>query len=180
MEEKDLIRRINSGEKELFEQIVNKYNNYIYSICLNILRNPEDARDTSQETFYKVYKSLKKFDCSKSQFSTWIYRIAYNKSIDVVRKKNSFLNFKSFFSKDSSYDYQKHKFDNEIVYDLISELSEKDAALITFYYLNELSIKEICYVVDESESNIKVKLHRIRKRLQEIATKKYNKELSPE
>jgi len=180
LEDIDLIERINSGEKELFEHLVNRYNSYVYSICLNILRNVEDARDTSQETFYKAYKSLKRYDGTKSQFSTWLYKIAYNKCIDLIRKKNNFLNLKSYFkNKDSNYDYQNHKFDNEIVEDLVSELPEKDAALITFYYLNELSIKEISYITDDSESNIKVKLHRIRKRLKEIAIVKYQNELNP-
>lgn len=181
MDQKDLIRRIISGEKELFRHIVEQNDSFVYSICLNILRNKEDARDVAQDTFYKAYKSLKRFDGNKSQFSTWLYRIAYNKCIDQVRKKNNFLNFKSYFKgKETNYDYQNHKFENEIVDDMISELSDKDAGLITFYYLNELSIKEISYITDDSESNIKVKLHRIRKRLKEIASKKYNNELEPD
>lgn len=181
MEEKQLIRQINSGEKELFKHIVEQYDSYVYSICLNILRNTEDARDVAQDTFYKTYKSLKSYDGSKSQFSTWLYRIAYNKSIDLIRKKNNFLNFKSYFKgKETNYEYQNHKFESNIVEDLISELSEKDAALITFYYLNELTIKEISYITNDSESNVKVKLHRIRKRLKEIATNKYRNELAPE
>lgn len=178
MEEKDLIERINSGEKELFRHIINEHNNFVYSICVNILRNPEDARDVSQETFYKAYKAIKKYDGEKSKLSTWLYKIAYNKCIDFIRKKNNFLNLKSYLKqKDSNFDYQKHQFENEIVRDLISELSESDSALITFYYLNELSIKEISYITDDSESNIKVKLHRLRKQLKSIANKKYNNEL---
>ena len=181
MDQKDLIKRIISGEKELFKHIVEQYDSFVYSICLNILRNTEDARDVAQDTFYKAYKSLKRYDGSKSQFSTWLYRIAYNKCIDQIRKKNNFLNFKSYFKeKETSYEYQNHKFENAIVEDLISELSDKDAALITFYYLNELSIKEISYISEDTESNIKVKLHRIRKRLKHIATKNYNNELAPE
>lgn len=178
MEDKDLIKRINSGEKELYEHLVNRYNSYVYSICLNILKNVEDARDTSQETFYKAYKALKRYDGTKSQFSTWLYKIAYNKCIDYIRKKNNFLNLKSYLKqKDSNFDYQKHQFENEIVSELIAELNEKDSALITLYYLNELSIKEISFVIDDNENNIKVRLHRIRKELKSIANKKYNNEL---
>lgn len=178
MEDKDLIKRINSGEKELYEHLVNRYNSYVYSICLNILKNVEDARDTSQETFYKAYKALKKFDGSKSKFSTWLYKIAYNKCIDFIRKKNNFLNLKSYLKqKDIRFEYQKHQFENEIVGELLGELSERDSALITLYYLNELSVKEISFIIDDNENNIKVKLHRIRKELKLIANKKYNNEL---
>lgn len=178
MEEKDLIERINSGEKELFRYIINEHSNFVYSICLNILRNPEDARDVSQETFYKAYKALKRYDGTKSKFSTWLYKIAYNKCIDYIRKKNNFLNLKSYLiQKDSKFEYQKHQFDNEIVSELIAELNEKDSALITLYYLKELSIKEISFVLDDNENNIKVRLHRIRKELKSIANIKYNNEL---
>ena len=178
MDEKDLIGRINSGEKELFRHIINEHSNYVYSICVNILRNNEDARDVSQETFYKAYKALKKYDGTKSKLSTWLYKIAYNKCIDFIRKKNSFLNLKSYLKqKDSKFDFQKHQFENEIVYELLAELSESDSALITLYYLNELSVKEISFVIDDNENNIKVRLHRIRKQLKEIANKKYNNEL---
>ncbi|MCB0702328.1 MAG: RNA polymerase sigma factor [Candidatus Kapaibacterium sp.] len=178
MEEKQLIERINSGEKELFRHFLNEYSNFVYSICVNILRNPEDARDVSQETFYKAYKALKKFDGSKSKFSTWLYKIAYNKCIDFIRKKNNFLNLKSYLKqKDIRFEYQKHQFENEIVGELLGELSERDSALITLYYLNELSVKEISFIIDDNENNIKVKLHRIRKELKLIANKKYNNEL---
>lgn len=163
MDEKDLIVRINSGEKELFRYIINEHSNYVYSICVNILRNNEDARDVSQETFYKAYKALKKYDGTKSKLSTWLYKIAYNKCIDFIRKKNSFLNLKSYLKqKDSKFDFQKHQFENEIVYELLAELSESDSALITLYYLNELSVKEISFVIDDNENNIKVRLHQIR------------------
>ncbi len=178
MEEKDLIERINSGDKELFRHIVNEHSNFVYSICMNILRNPEDARDVSQETFYKAYKALKTYDGAKSKLSTWLYKIAYNKCIDFIRKKNNFLNLKSYLKqKDSKFEYQKHQFDNEIVGELIAELSESDSALITFYYLNELSIQEISFVIGDNENNIKVRLHRIRKQLKDLANKKYNNEL---
>ena len=178
MEEKDLIERINSGEKELFRHIINEHSNFVYSICVNILRNSEDAQDVSQETFYKAYKALKKYDGNKSKLSTWLYKIAYNKCIDFIRKKNNFLNLKSYLKqKDSKFEYQKHQFDNEIVGELIAELSESDSALITLFYLNELSIKEISFVIDDNENNIKVRLHRLRKQLKEIANKKYNNEL---
>jgi len=178
LEEKDLIERINSGEKELFRHIINENSNFVYSICFNILRNPEDARDVSQDTFYKAYKALKKYDGTKSKFSTWLYKIAYNKCIDYIRKKNNFLKLKSYLKqKDSKFEYQKHQFENEIVSELIAELNEKDSAIITLYYLNELSIKEISFVLDDNENNIKVRLHRIRKELKSIANKKYNNEL---
>lgn len=79
--------------------------------------------------------------------------------------------------KDIRFEYQKHQFENEIVGELLGELSERDSTLITLYYLNELSVKEISFIIDDNENNIKVKLHRIRKELKLIANKKYNNEL---
>lgn len=178
MEELELIQRIKSGEKHLFEHLIKRYEDLVYSICINSIKDREDAKDVAQDTFYKAYKSIKSYDGTKSKFSTWIYRIAYNKCIDNIRKQNSFLNYKNYIkTKADTKVHQEHSFQSEIVTKLLSKLQADESAMITLYYFDDMSIKEISYITKQSESYVKVKLHRIRKKLKEIAKKEYNNEL---
>ncbi len=178
MEEFELIQRIKSGEKYLFEHLIKRCEDFVYSICINSLKDSEDAKDIAQDKFYKAYKSIKSYDGAKSKFSTWIYRIAYNKCIDFIRKKNSFLNYKNYIkTKTETHTKQEHIFQSEIVNKLLSKLTAEESAMITLYYFDDMSVKEISYITKQSESYVKVKLHRIRKKLKNIAEKEYNNEL---
>src|SRR3989338_5473834 len=66
--------------------IFNKYKDRIYRLALSITRNPSDAEDAAQNTFIKIIKNLKYFK-NRSLLSTWIYRIAYNESLMLLRKR---------------------------------------------------------------------------------------------
>lgn len=81
-----LIRAAQAGDQDAFEQLVRAYDQSVLRLALNLLRSPEDAHDVYQETFLRVYKSLDtfRFDCS---FHTWIYRIATNLCLDLLRKR---------------------------------------------------------------------------------------------
>jgi len=85
-EEARLIKRAIAGSLEAFEQLIQQYEKRIYNYCFRMTNNQEDAEDLTQEIFIKVYKSLHSFK-GNSQFSTWIYRIAYNTCVDKYRKQ---------------------------------------------------------------------------------------------
>ena len=85
-EEKYIIDRVKSGDKEAFSLLVDRYSDMVYTICLRMLTVEADAADAAQEVFVKVYRSMESFR-EKSKFSTWIYRISYNHCISEIRKK---------------------------------------------------------------------------------------------
>ena len=85
-EEIYLINRVKSGDKEAFTLVVDKYSDMVYTVCLRMLTVEADAADAAQDVFVKAYRSIAGFQ-EKSKFSTWIYRIAYNHCISVIRKK---------------------------------------------------------------------------------------------
>ena len=86
MDEAALIRAAQAGDQDAFEQLVRAYDQSVLRLALNLLRSTEDAHDVYQETFLRVYRSLNtfRFDCS---FHTWIYRIATNLCLDLLRKR---------------------------------------------------------------------------------------------
>lgn len=86
MDENQLIRAAQAGDRAAFEQLVRAYDQSILRLAMNMLRSPEDARDIYQETFLRVYRNLGqfRFDCS---FHTWVYRIATNLCLDQLRRR---------------------------------------------------------------------------------------------
>lgn len=84
--ESQLIKRARNGDISAFEELIAEYEKKIYNYCFRMTNNREDAEDLAQEVFIKVYRGLKSFK-GDSQFSTWIYRIAYNTCVDKFRRK---------------------------------------------------------------------------------------------
>src|SRR5437660_5540550 len=86
LDESSLIRAVQSGDKDAFEQLVRAYDHSVLRLAVNLLRSQEDAQDVYQEAFLRVYKNIHafRFDCS---FHTWLYRIVTNICLDHLRKK---------------------------------------------------------------------------------------------
>ena len=143
----------------------------VYSIALRILENAHDAEDASQEIFMRAYEQLNSFQW-RSKFSTWLYTIAYRICVSRIKKSNletipindeTISNYPAesrIFEKISAAETEK------LVKNAINKLPKIDALLVTLYYLDENSIKEIAEITGLSMSNIKVKLFRARKDLE--------------
>ena len=86
MDESSVIRAVQAGDQDAFEQLVRAYDQSVLRLALNLLRSPEDARDVYQEAFLRVYRNIHtfRFDCS---FHTWLYRIVTNICLDHLRKR---------------------------------------------------------------------------------------------
>ena len=176
MDQKDdryYISQVLKGDVQAFSYLVDKYKDMVFTLAFRILKNRENAEEVAQDSFVKVYQNLGKFR-SKSKFSTWLYRIVYNTAISRVRVKQkttmSIDNQKFFEIGDDDQNVSK-SFDIEnnkmILQRLLNKLDESDRALITLYYLDECKISEISEITGYNNSNIKVKLHRTRKKMQE-------------
>ncbi|MFQ6104845.1 MAG: RNA polymerase sigma factor [Candidatus Glassbacteria bacterium] len=86
--DRDLISLCIEGEESAFRELVDRYRAKIYSFVLRIIREPEDARDITQDVFVRLFRHLETFDTSR-KFSTWLYRIAQNLSIDYLKKNGN-------------------------------------------------------------------------------------------
>jgi RNA polymerase sigma-70 factor (ECF subfamily) len=86
MDESSVIRAVQAGDQDAFEQLVRAYDQSVLRLALNLLRSPEDARDVYQEAFLRVYRNIHtfRFDCS---CHTWLYRIVTNICLDHLRKR---------------------------------------------------------------------------------------------
>lgn len=86
IEDAELVKLAQNNDTRAFDELVNRYRDRVYRLCVKILRNDDDAAEALQDTFLSAFKGLKNFK-AESTFSTWIYRIATNASLMKVRKR---------------------------------------------------------------------------------------------
>jgi len=166
------IDKVLQGDTNSFSFLIEKYKNMAYTIAIKIVKNNEDAEEIAQDSFLKAYNKLDTFQ-GKSKFSTWLYTIVYRNAISKVRKKKiitSDIDDYVINNYQSDHDFPqiealKNKEQKIYVKKIIDKLPEKDALLITLFYLNESKIDEIEKITGLTQTNIKVKLFRARKKL---------------
>jgi RNA polymerase sigma factor (sigma-70 family) len=173
-DDNETIGRVLSGDVSAYASLVAKHKNLVFLIVLKIVNNREDAEEISQDVFLKAYQSLSTFE-RKSKFSTWLYRIAYNAAISKTRKKKVEMvaieeTVITNYSTDEIGRNMNELEENDrqlILEKALQRLPEEDNLLITLFYKNENSIEDISDITGLSVSNVKVRLHRIRKKLYE-------------
>lgn len=171
-EDKLYIEKILKGDTNQYSFLVNKYKNMAFTLALRISGNNEDAEEIAQDSFIKAYQSLNVFNID-AKFSTWLYKIVYNTSISYLRKRKmvkvefdeNIGNFTSNESTINSLNELSKKAQNKYIKLAIDKLSPEEALIITLFYYDDCSVKEISEITGLAGSNIKVKLHRLRKKL---------------
>lgn len=178
------IEAVRKGDVSAFSLLVERYQNMVYSLALKLLKNAEDAEEMAQDTFVKAFQKLDTYE-GKSKFSTWLYSITYNACISELRKRRikfSSLEDQRFSDQDEMkmYDYfsETKKEDQERYLTLaLSKLPEDDQVLVTLYYYESQSMDEISMITGLGVSNIKVKIHRARKRMYAILHEMLHEEI---
>lgn len=146
----------------VFEEIYELYWQKIFRLCMGYVNDPELAQDLAQETFIIVWQQLPKFR-NESSVGTWIFRIASNNCLRQIEKQ------KKFTKTDLPVNLEEKKQESlepqiQLLYQLISELPETDRIIISLE-LEEVKQAEIAHITGLSESNIRVKIHRIKEKL---------------
>jgi RNA polymerase sigma factor (sigma-70 family) len=173
-----------NGDNSAFEGLINKHKTMAYNIAIKITRNREDAEEVAQDSFIKVFHSLKLFK-GESKFTTWLFRIVYNTSLSKIRRKSLFthsIDDENFVENESEHafehvDRMKIKDQQHYVKIAMNTLDELDQLVITLYYLEEQSVQDICTITDLSESNVKVRLFRARKKLHKVLSENLKDEV---
>ncbi|MGB5227421.1 MAG: sigma-70 family RNA polymerase sigma factor [Eudoraea sp.] len=178
------IYKVIQGENNAYAVLVDRYKHMVYSLALKIVKNREDAEEIGQDTFLKAYNALNEFK-GQSKFSTWLYKIAYYRSLDYLKKNKRRVDTTkidiseeyNIASMDDALDLMDVKERAEIIKYAIQELAVDDAVLITLYYFETLSMAEISKVMEIPSNTIKVRLFRARKRLAKILEIKLEQEI---
>lgn len=175
LNDNELISRVLSGDQKAYAGLVSRYQSYVFTLALRMVKSREDAEEVAQDSFIKAYKYLGDFKGS-SKFSTWLYTIVNNTAISFLRKKkveiHSLDNEKVFEVADSKESgmganmiEQKSKM--AMVNEAIAMLNPDDAQIITLFYKAEQSLEETAQILGIEINAAKVRLYRARTRLKE-------------
>jgi RNA polymerase sigma-70 factor (ECF subfamily) len=166
------VEKIRSGKTDCFAPLLERYSVQVFSLVVKIVGNREEAEELAQDVFVKAYSSLSSFR-GDSRFSTWIYRIACNMAISAMRRKKT----KHLLADESQLANLPDEPD-ETMFDPIDpderlirlnraleQLPPEERAMITLFYKDDKSLAEIAVITGLTETNVKTKMFRIRKKL---------------
>ncbi len=180
-EDINYVNQIKKGDKKAFEFLLNRYYNSIYYMILKLVKNMADAEELASETFTKAYNNLDNYS-PKYAFSTWLFRIGSNLSIDFLRKRK--VGFVSLEEEENTWELGlnsktpdpeenliiKQKIDN--LKDVVSKLQGKYKQLIELRYFEEYSYEEIAEELNIPMGTVKTQLFRAKAQLLNRMTKK--------
>ena len=176
MDEKLQIAKVLKGDTSAFGYFVETYQDMAVTIAYRICNNRQDAEDIVQNAFVKAFHNLHAFR-SDSKFSTWFYRIVYNTAVSHTNTSGfntGFVDYNqgadSSFSELDTLDQIEEKEKSALINQTMEKMPRDESLMLTLFYLEENSIKEVATITGLSEANVKVKLHRARKRFAEVMT----------
>lgn len=181
MSEAEIIQKLQQGDEKAFKQLVEKYQQLVVNTCFGLVHNNEDAEDIAQDVFIEVHRSISNFRAD-SKISTWLYRIAVNRSLNFIRDNKR---RKMAQSIEDAFSLGKEKLTNiypgqtespdaefenseraDILHKAIDSLPKNQRVAFTLNKYDDLSYKEIAAVMETSISSVESLIHRAKKNLQ--------------
>lgn len=178
MNEQELILRLRTGDEKAYKYLVDNFQDRVFNTVISIVQNAQDAEDVSQEVFIQVYRSIHSFK-GESQLSTWIYRIATTRSLDLLRSRKSKKRFafvQSIFGKKDELAHDPPDFyhpgvalekkeDSRLLAKAVSRLPENQRIAFTLNKLEDLSYQQVSDVMNTTVSAVESLLHRAKQNL---------------
>lgn len=166
------IEKIRLGETDCFATLLERYSRQVFSLVVKIVDNREDAEELTQDVFVKAFGSLSSFR-GDSSFSTWIYRIAYNIAVSATRKRVRVFTpvdeniISAVPDEPDESIWGDTDSETRVVYlnCALEQLPPEERAMIMLFYKENKSMEEIAMITRLTETNVKTKIFRIRKKL---------------
>jgi len=165
----EIIQMILSGNERGFDMLYKKYSRLYYLTCLRYFKNRQEAEDIVQEAFISIYKSLKQYDPSKSNFSTWSNRVVVNACLQQIRRKNIFNDFEDIIDLAQTLEVEPNALNHLKLKDLtrlILNLPKGYRTVFNMYVIDGYTHKEIGEQLGIAASTSKTQLMKARKMLQ--------------
>jgi len=184
LNEQELILGLRNGDEAAFKYLVENYRDRVYNTALGIVQNAEDAEDVSQEVFIQVYKSIGHFK-AESKLSTWLYKIATTRALDLLRSRKSKKRFgllQRLFGEGNEHVFEIPDFNHPGValerkenaaklFKAINQLPENQKIAFTLHKLEDLSYQEVSEVMQTSLPAVESLMHRAKLNLKKILEK---------
>jgi RNA polymerase sigma-70 factor (ECF subfamily) len=170
-DEKELVAEAKAGNRKAFDELIKRYKDKMFALTYRMCGDREAALDLLQETFFTVFKEIRNFR-GESSFSSWLYRIASNKTINFLRRKKllSFLSLDETSKVVPSYEMkdsvEKTEF-NTAAARAIKSLPPKQMLVFNLRFYDELPFAEIATILARSESTVKTSYQKAIEKLRE-------------
>lgn len=179
-----IIRQIRAGNTRAFSLLVERHKGLVFNLAMRMLQNREEAEEIAQDVFVKIFKSLDSFK-GDAKFQTWVYRIAYNSCLDKLKKikhnRNTISIDENNIHRIADLDERLENMEKEERLDTVAaclqELPGEEHALLMMYYYENKSLDEIASIVKLKSNHIKVKLFRLRKKMEILLNKKIEEQV---
>jgi RNA polymerase sigma-70 factor (ECF subfamily) len=167
---------LETQRQSYFSKLYNRYVNKVYSKCLSLLKNEALAQDATQEIFLKIFLNIAGFG-HHSRFSTWVYSVTYNYCIDYIRRQKKerdlFVDNDGEMEQgadiiDDISDAEMLEMNSAYLQTVLAKLPTDDKMILLMKYSDSLPIKDICTILNKTESAVKMKLKRAKQRAKEI------------
>ena len=167
-----LVQRFRNGDRAAFTELVIRYQRPIYNAAFWVLRKAEDANDITQIVFLKVAERLDEYD-SQYKFFSWIYRIAVNESLNLLRRngREEALDDEVDLPGAASANPEQAVGDAELskrIQSALMSMTANDRMVLTLRHFSECSYQEIAEILDLDEKMVKSRLFEARRRLREL------------
>ncbi len=172
-----IIEGLRQRSPKVQQEALEQYGNFVWAQVVRLVTSVEDAEEVYQDVFVKVFGSINMYDEGKSAFMTWISRIAYNESISFLRRKRQAVIYfddneteVATLSEDEVDETlgQPNEETVQLIRAAIRHLPPDEQAIITMFYYDEMSLKEIAYITESIPTTVASKLSRTRKKLCKI------------
>jgi RNA polymerase sigma-70 factor (ECF subfamily) len=190
MDEYQLIKGIQQGDRKTFQILVKTYQRMVVNTCFSIVHNKADAEDLAQDVFLEIFRTAENFR-GDSKISTWLYRIATNRSLNHVRnnkRKRFFQSIEEAFTSGKNHaseishnhgdqpdrnitDQQR----SDLLHRTIDQLPEKQRVAFTLNKYEELPYQQIAEIMEISLASVESLIHRAKMKLQEQLFECYKK-----
>ena len=173
----NLIEGLRRQSPKAQQQMLERYGHAVFAQVARLVPSFEDAEEVYQDVFVKVFKNIKMYDPEKSSLKTWVSHIAYNESISFLRQRTMpmiYYEDREGEAERLSESEVEATFGHpnpetvQLIRAAIKHLPPDERAIITMFYYEEMSLKEIAYVTESIPTTIASKLSRTRKKLCKI------------
>lgn len=164
MHDEDL-HRARDGDKHAINSLLQKHRDLAFSIALKYIRNDADAEDIVQDAFIKVFLNIGKFR-NEAAFSTWLFKIVYVETMRYINRQQKIRTIKEEAAADEAVEMEVFTADrSNSIQTAMQCLTSNEYMIMNLFYLLQKDMKEIEVITGQSKANIKVLLHRGRKRM---------------
>jgi len=182
LDDSELVKVIIAQNREAYRELFRRYEKKLFSYVYHMVKNKEETEDLLQDIFVKTYKNISSFDTDR-KFSSWIYRIAHNETINFLKRKNKkrFISFEDIstskdkleasITEDFINDVWVHKEVTKEVDDALAKLPEKYRRVLFLRYFSEYSYEKIALIIKKPINTVGTLINRAKGKLLDIVRK---------